>query len=130
MTEIKQNEKDIDELLEEMKILLLQIQKNQQISPIESLISSRNFGEAISKLYALSTTQNNANDLKVKIEAKIKEQEANLEKQKKSKAGLESSKILLQGKKDYLNSCNLTYFIIIQGNSLNFSIYLDYNIHF
>ena len=107
--EIKQNEKEIDELLEEMKILLLQIQKNQQVSPIESLISSRNFGEAISKLYALSTTQNNANDLKVKIEAKIKEQEANLEKQKKSKSDLESSKILLQGKKDYLNSLITNY---------------------
>jgi murein DD-endopeptidase MepM/ murein hydrolase activator NlpD len=107
--EIKQNEKDIDELLEEMKILLLQIQKNQQVSPIESLISSRNFGEAISKLYALSTTQNNANDLKVKIEEKIKEQEANLEKQKKSKADLESSKILLQGKKEYLNSLITNY---------------------
>jgi murein DD-endopeptidase MepM/ murein hydrolase activator NlpD len=107
--EIKQNEKEIDELLEEMKVLLLQIQKNQQISPIESLISSRNFGEAISKLYALSTTQNNANDLKVKIEEKIKEQEANLEKQKKSKADLESSKILLQGKKDYLNNLITNY---------------------
>jgi murein DD-endopeptidase MepM/ murein hydrolase activator NlpD len=107
--EIKQNEKEIDELLEEMKILLLQIQKNQQVSPIESLISSRNFGEAISKLYALSTTQNNANDLKVKIEAKIKEQEANLEKQKKSKSDLESSKILLEGKKSYLSSLITNY---------------------
>lgn len=107
--EIKQNEKDIDELLEEMKTVLLQIQENQQISPIQSLISSRNFGEAISKLYALSTTQNNANDLKIKIEDKIKEQEANLEKQKKSKADLESSKILLQGKKDYLNNLITNY---------------------
>ncbi|MFM7853730.1 MAG: coiled-coil domain-containing protein, partial [Flammeovirgaceae bacterium] len=98
-TEIKQNEKDIADLLEEMKVLLLEIQKNQQISPIENLVSSRNFGEAISKLYALSTTQNSANDLKIQIEDKIKELELNLEKQKQTKQDLESSKILLEGKK-------------------------------
>lgn len=107
--QITENQKKIEKLREEMKKVLKEIQKNKQISPIQSIISSQNFGEAIGRIYALSSAQATAVDLKNSIEANISELELNLAKQEQSKIDLENSKLLLESKQGYLNSLIVTY---------------------
>lgn len=100
--QILEDKKNIANLEAQMRIVIKEIQKNQNVSPIQKLISSENFGDAISKLYALSNSQNKANELKNDLEDSLKEQEVNLAKQQQTQADLNTSKALLEGKKQYL----------------------------
>lgn len=100
--EVADNKRNIANLEGQMKLVLREIQKNQKVSPIQKLISSENFGDAVGKLYALSSTQNTANELKNQLQESLDEQEVNLAKQKQTQEDLNSSKALLEGKKGYL----------------------------
>jgi len=100
--QVEQNKKDIDQLQAQMKVVLKEIQINQNVSPIQKLISSENFGDAISKLYALSSSQNTAEELREDLQKSLDQQEVDLAKQKQTRTDLNTSKSLLEGKKDYL----------------------------
>jgi murein DD-endopeptidase MepM/ murein hydrolase activator NlpD len=98
----KLTETEIANITARMKEVLKEIQKNQQVSAIQNLLSSRNFGEAMSKLYALSSAQADAEELRTQLSQKVEQLELDIAKQKQTKEDLENSKALSESKKGYL----------------------------
>lgn len=107
--QVEENKKNIANLENQIKLVLKEIQKNQKISPVQKLISSDNFGDAIGKLYTLSSSQNKANELKDNLQESLNQQEVDLAKQKQTQADLNTSKSLLESKKEYLKSLIANY---------------------
>lgn len=100
--QIDYKQQEIKDLEEQMRLLLREMQRQQRVSPIELVLTSKSLGEAVGKIYNLSNLQVKADALKTEVEAakaELEENKANLEKSKKD---LEDSKILVQIKKSNL----------------------------
>jgi murein DD-endopeptidase MepM/ murein hydrolase activator NlpD len=95
--------KDLTQLESQRKELVLQIQKMSVVGPIQDLIASRNFGEAMSKIYTQSTIENT---LKQTISVKQQKQDefdAALSKQEENKKTLEDTKLVKLSKQQELD---------------------------
>jgi murein DD-endopeptidase MepM/ murein hydrolase activator NlpD len=107
--EIAQNNIDIANLEEDISALTKQIQKNNHVSPLQNLLSSRDVGEAIGKMFTLSNTQADLDEKRAQLEDLNVEKEANLETQQTLKEQLETTSETLAGKKASLDSLIQTY---------------------
>jgi murein DD-endopeptidase MepM/ murein hydrolase activator NlpD len=107
--EITQNEIDIANLIEDITVLTKQIQKNNHVSPLQNLLSSRDVGEAIGKMFTLSNTQADLDEKRQELEDLNTQQKANLETQQTLKEQLEATRAILEGKKQSLDELIATY---------------------
>lgn len=100
--QIDYKQQELSELEEQMRSLLKEIQKQQRVSPVELILTSKSLGEAVGKIYNLSSLQVKADSLKTDVEVAKKELEENKLNLEKSKKDLEDSKILVESKKSNL----------------------------
>jgi murein DD-endopeptidase MepM/ murein hydrolase activator NlpD len=107
--EIARNNEQIIKLQEDITTLTKQIQANNHISPLQNLLSSRDVGEAIGKMFTLSNTQSELDEKRMDLEDLNAQKEANLTTQKELKEQLESTKAILEGKKQSLDNLIATY---------------------
>ncbi|NJL97301.1 peptidoglycan DD-metalloendopeptidase family protein [Candidatus Gracilibacteria bacterium] len=98
--QIQSNQEQINILQEEMKVLIRQIQKQDKISPLELLLTSRNLSEVLSNIYNLSTLQVQASNLNQKIEATQQELKENRRVQDEVQKTLNDTQALLKSKQD------------------------------
>lgn len=120
--QIAQNQKDIDGLVDQMKLLLVELQKQGQITPLESVLSSENLADAISKLYSISSLQSKADIMRQDLEKKSKELSDNKTKQEEARVNLEQSRALLASQRSTLeNLKNKT-----QNDENKYSQYRDF----
>lgn len=102
--QIAQNQKEIDRLVDQMKLLLVELQKQEQITPLESVLSSENLADAISKLYNISSLQSKADSMRQDLEKQSKELSDNKIKQEEARVNLEKSRALLAGQRSTLEN--------------------------
>jgi murein DD-endopeptidase MepM/ murein hydrolase activator NlpD len=107
--EIARNNEQIIKLQEDITTLTKQIQANNHISPLQNLLSSRDVGEAIGKMFTLSNTQSELDEKRMELEDLNAQKEANLTTQKELKEQLESTKSILNQKKSGLDALIETY---------------------
>jgi murein DD-endopeptidase MepM/ murein hydrolase activator NlpD len=101
--QIQSNQRDLDELIEQMKALIFEIQKANQITPLESILSSSTLGEALSKVYNLTSLQDKADTLRIKVIKAKEELERNKLSSEDSQRQLEGAKGLLASQKSSLD---------------------------
>lgn len=95
--------KDLSQLETQRKELVLQIQKMSVVGPIQDLIASRNFGEAMSKIYTQSTIENTLKQTISVKQQKQSEFDAALKKQEENKRTLEDTKLAKLSKQQELD---------------------------
>jgi len=100
--QINENQNQQDKLVKEMKSLVIAIQKQEQITPLESVLSSKSLIEALAKVYDMSSLQSKANSLRTQIEDVNKNLVENKKSQEESKKNLEDSVFLLRSKRSGL----------------------------
>ena len=103
------NNENVEKLKDQIKELLKEIQRNNKVSPIQNILSSRNFGEALSKMYSLSSLQNKTDELKTDLETQTNQLKDNKKNQEEVKDDALKQKELLQSKKDSLRYLLDTY---------------------
>ncbi len=101
--QIATNQRDLEELIIQMKELIFDIQKANQVTPLESIVSSGTLGEALSKVYNLTGLQDKAENLRIKILRTRDELEKNRKLAEESRAQLEGAKALLASQKSSLD---------------------------
>ncbi len=97
-------EEELDNLEDQMRRLLREIQIQQKISPIELVLTSQSLGEAISRVYNLSALQVRVGEIKQEVMITKNELEKNKAKLEESKKALEESKALADSKKSGLEA--------------------------
>ncbi len=102
--QIEENNKRIQELNNEMRDLVKEIQRQEKTSPIEAILSSKSLGEAVSNLYNLTTLEDRAGELNIKLDETAKELAINKEKQEEVQKSLEGQQFLLNSKNDELTT--------------------------
>jgi murein DD-endopeptidase MepM/ murein hydrolase activator NlpD len=100
--QIEENEKKLFELNNEMRDLIRDIQRQEKTSPIEAILSSTSFGDALSSLYNLTTLEDKANEISLKLEEVAKELATNKKTQEDAQKSLEGQQFLLNSKNDGL----------------------------
>jgi murein DD-endopeptidase MepM/ murein hydrolase activator NlpD len=100
--QIKQNQQQLDDLKEQRRNLIREIQKQDKISPIQTVLTSKNLAEAMSRVYAMSSLQTKAEDLSQKIEEATQELEANKKAQEETEKTLQNTRYLQNSKRDSL----------------------------
>ena len=100
--QISENQKRIDILQADMRVLIREIQKQDKASPFEALISSKNIGEAISSAYNLSSIQEKADKINKSLESATRELDDNRKQQEETQKTLQNTQYLLNSKKDTL----------------------------
>ncbi len=98
--QIQLNQEQINILKSQMKSLIREIQKRDNVSPIESLITSKNLGEVLSSVYNLSSLQVQANKLGERLEGVLVELKENRRIQDETQKTLTDSQFLLKSKQD------------------------------
>ena len=100
--QIAQNEADLAEVRGQLQAILHVLQKQNQTSSLELLLSADSLGDAMSGIYNLNNIQSQANRLAQKTQRLTDELAANKVKQEEVQATLESSQYLLASKSDGL----------------------------
>jgi murein DD-endopeptidase MepM/ murein hydrolase activator NlpD len=100
--QIDYKQQELDELEEQMRSILKEIQKQQRVSPVELVLTSKSLGEAVGKVYNLSSLQVKADELKTEVQETKAELEENKAQLEESKQTLEDSKALAESKKSSL----------------------------
>jgi len=101
--QIGQNQDKVVMLTEQIKEVFREIQKYENVSQLELILSSENLGQAISRLHNLSTFEMEVNGLRKQTEAMLKELEENKEILDNTKNSLEETRFLSQSKKGELD---------------------------
>jgi murein DD-endopeptidase MepM/ murein hydrolase activator NlpD len=102
--QIEENEKRIDELNNEMRDLVRDIQRQEKTSPIEAILTSKSLGEALSNLYNLTTLEEQANNINRKLEETGLELASNKKQQEDVQKSLDAQQFLLNSKNDALQT--------------------------
>jgi murein DD-endopeptidase MepM/ murein hydrolase activator NlpD len=79
-------EVEISRLKDDVKKIYGQLQKQNLTSPIQSIFTAKNLGEAISRIYANSTLEQKAQQISYSLEERIAEKERAIENQKQTAA--------------------------------------------
>jgi len=101
--QVKKNELQIAEIRKQVGVIVVEIQKQERISPLQTVLTSNSLEEAMSKMYNLSTLQNQAKILSNKIETTQLELDRNKTMQIDIQTQLEATKNLLNGRKANLS---------------------------
>ncbi len=102
-TQIQFNLNEIEKYKAELYDITMEMQKQQQVSPLQSLISSNNLGEAISNIFILSSTQNKLDETKQNLETSNQNLQEDVKTQEELKEQLDATKILNENKKAELD---------------------------
>ena len=97
--QIKRNEEQIKEIRKQIGVIMIEIQKQERISPFQAVLTSNSLEEVMSKMYNLSSLQTQAKTLSDKIELTQLELNRNKEQQKDFQSQLEATKNLLDSRK-------------------------------
>lgn len=100
--QIARNEADMEEVRDQLKQIIHTLQKQSKTSKFEILLTSKNFGDAISSVYNLSNIENQARRLNKRLEKLSEELAANKKQQEETQQTLQSSQYLLASKQDGL----------------------------
>jgi murein DD-endopeptidase MepM/ murein hydrolase activator NlpD len=98
--QIQINQEQLNELQKQMQIIIREIQKQDRVSPLESLLTSKNLSEVLSNIYNLSTLQIQATKLNKKVEIAQAELQNNRNIQIETQKSLDNSQFLLKSKQD------------------------------
>lgn len=96
------NESQLEIIKGEVKILISQIQEQDRITPLQTILSSKTLGEFLTSLFSLKNTQEQANTLTAKIDQNQEELARNRQMQTEIKTQLDDAKALLRSKQDSL----------------------------
>ncbi len=102
--QIKKNELQITEIKKQVGIIVVEIQKQERISPMQTVLTSNSLEEAMGKMYNLSSLQTQAKTLSDKIETTQLELDRNKTMQIDIQTQLEATKNLLNSRKANLSS--------------------------
>lgn len=102
--QIKKNEVQIAEIKKQIGVIVVEIQKQERISPILTVLTSNSLEEAMGKMYNLSSLQTQAKTLSDKIETTQLELDRNKTMQIDIQTQLEATKNLLNSRKANLSS--------------------------
>ncbi len=102
--QIAYKEEEIKNLQLQMTEILREIQVQQRVTPLELVLTSRSLGEAIGRVYNLSTLQVRAEEIRQDITKAKQELEDNKSKLEESRKALEESKALAASKKSNLEA--------------------------
>lgn len=102
--QINTNKKDLDALVGDMKNLLIEIQKQSNISPLISILSSQNLGEVLSSMYNMTALQDKAENMRIKIDEANIELEKNKVIQENRQKELDNIVFILRSKRSGLKS--------------------------
>lgn len=94
----------IEVLQSDLKTLIREIQKNDQMSDVQIMLTSQNLGEAYNKIRNLSQLQSRSDSLSKKLVASKVELEENKKTLDTSKKNLQDARFLIASKKDSLQS--------------------------
>jgi len=97
--QVKRNEVQIEEVKKQIRLIMVEIQKQERISPFQTVLTSNSLGDAMGKMYNLSSLQTQAKNLSEKIESTQIELDRNKTQQKDFQIQLESTKNLLNSRK-------------------------------
>jgi len=101
--DIKKTQSEIELVNSQIRLIIRDIQIQSQGSPIELVLSSKNFGDAISNLMNYVNLQDQANQLredKVSFESQLKTRK---EQEEKAKEGLNQLQLMLSNSRDETN---------------------------
>ena len=98
------NESQLEAIKNEVKILINQIQEQDRITPLQTILSSKTLGEFLTGLFSLKNTQEQANILTLKIDENQNELARNRQMQSEIKSQLDDTKALLRSKQDSLKN--------------------------
>ncbi len=101
-SQIDYKEQELTDLEDQMRSLLKEIQKQERVSPVELILTSRSLGEAVGKVYNLSNLQVKADELKDEVETAKTELEGNKAQLEESQKSLQDSKALAESKRSSL----------------------------
>ena len=102
--QIAYKEEEIKTLQTQMIEILREIQVQQRVTPLELVLTSRSLGEAISRVYNLSSLQVRAEEIRQDITKAKQELEDDKAKLEESRKALEESKALAASKKSNLEA--------------------------
>lgn len=102
--QIKKNEVQIAEIKKQVGVIVVEIQKQERISPLQTVLTSNSLEEAMGKMYNLSSLQTQAKTLSDKIETTQLELDRNKTMQVDIQSQLEATKNLLNSRKANLSS--------------------------
>lgn len=94
----------IEVLQLDLKTLIREIQKNDQMSDVQIMLTSQNLGEAYNKIRNLSQLQSRSDNLSKKLVTSKNELEENKKTLATSKKNLQDARFLIASKKDSLQS--------------------------
>ncbi len=100
--QVAYKEEEIKNLQLQMTEILREIQVQQRITPLELVLTSRSLGEAVSRVYNLSSLQVRAEEIRQDIVKSKQELEDNKVKLEESRKALQESKALAASKKSNL----------------------------
>ncbi len=100
--QIAKNEADMQVVRDQLKQIIHTLQKKNQTSKFEILLTSKNFGEAMSSVYNLGNIENQARRLNKRLQTLSAELDANKLQQEQTQQTLVDSQYLLASKKDGL----------------------------
>jgi murein DD-endopeptidase MepM/ murein hydrolase activator NlpD len=101
--QIIENEKRILALNNDLKELVRDMQRQEKINIIESILSSRNITEALTNIYNMTSLQTKADEINDQLKAIRKELDENKKQQEDTQKTLENTQFLLNSKKDSLD---------------------------
>ena len=97
--DIENNQDDVASLETEIKSLLIEIQKQKNISPVQNILSSRGLDDILTKVYGLTTLEDQASTLRTEIEEATNQLEKSKSDQEDVRQKLIESKVLVESKK-------------------------------
>jgi murein DD-endopeptidase MepM/ murein hydrolase activator NlpD len=101
--QIADNEKQIASLNNQIRPLLLEIQQRQTTNPLKIILSSKNFGSAISEIYSLSSVESQITQKREEVETLNKNLETTKQQNEEVKQELEKSRALLRSEQANLD---------------------------
>ena len=102
--QIKNNQEQLAQVQSKIRSILIEIQKLDRVTPLQTILTSKNLGDAINGMYNLSSLQDQAGLLSQKVLQTQQELTRNQDLQKQSAVELESTKNLLNSKKSSLQN--------------------------
>lgn len=102
--QINTNQEQLAQVQTQIRSILVELQKQDRVTPLQTILTSKSLGDALNNLNSLSSLQDQAAMLSQKVLITQKELTTNQDLQKKFVIELESTKNLLNSKKSSLQT--------------------------
>lgn len=103
-SQVKSNEAQLEVIQNQVKDMLIEMQKQDRVTPLQTILASKSISEMFTKVFNLGTVQDQANILSKKIQDTQEELNRNEQMQIDIQSQLESTKALLKSKQDSLQN--------------------------